>query len=208
MARRKSLFELRVSAHLYTSLLILMHTKPLDFIQSPTPNRRRTGRQQQATTKTTEDATADIATPPAPTACNRRCQNDPAPAAAPTAEPTIVPAADPPDANDPAPGPVPTPVCDEAANPFLAAEPQADAPLQNPGSPAPTERQFHMATPSTIARTPHHPQAGRHSTSRAHPRPPSDGPAGRKHQHSASDVWTFFKETTGKNICVFCKYVW
>jgi hypothetical protein len=185
-----------------------MHTKPLDFTQSPAPNRRRTGRQRRATTKTTEDATADIATPPAQTARNRRRQNDPAPAVAPTAAPTIVPAADPPNANDPAPGPVPTPVRDEAANPFLAAEPQADAPLQNPGSPASTERQFHMATPSTIARTPHRPRAGRHSTARARPRSPSDGPAGHKHRHSASDVWTFFEETTGKNVCVFCKYVW
>ena len=108
-----------------------------------------------------EDATADIATPPALTAHNHRCQNDPAPAAAPTAaptvEPTIVPAADPPNANDPVPRPVPTPVHNEATNPFLAAEPQADAPLQNPGSPASTERRFHMATPSTIAQTPHHP---------------------------------------------------
>ena len=130
-----------------------MHMKPLDFVQSPAPNRRWTRRQRWATTKITEDVTADIAIPPTQTACNHRHQNDPAPAAA----PTIVPAADPPDANDPVPGPVLTPVCHEAANPFLTTEPQADVPLQNPCSPASMERQFHMATPSTIAWTPHRP---------------------------------------------------
>ena len=160
-----------------------------------------------------EDATADIPVTPAQDTRNHRRQGDPAPApaAAPTVAsalpadiPSAVPAAD---LNDAAPGPIPTPVRNEAANPFLTAGPQPDIPVENPGSPASTERRFHMATPSTAARTPHRPQAGRHSTLRARPRAPLDGPAGHKHRHTASDVWTFFEETAGKNGCVFCKYV-
>jgi hypothetical protein len=140
---------------------------------------------------------------------NHRRQDDPAPAIAP-APLAAIPATDPaaylPN-DDAAPGPAPTPVRDEAANPFLAVEPQPDMPIQNPGSPASTERQFHMVTPSTAARTPHRPRAGRHSTARARRHSPSPGPAGHKHRHSARDVWTFFEETGGKNGCVFCKYV-
>jgi hypothetical protein len=101
-------------------------------------------------------------------------------------------------------GPLPTPVRDEAANPFLVAEP--GTPVQNPGSPTSTERRFRAATPSTPSRTPGRPRTGRHSTvHRPRPQSPVIGPAGHKHRHTASDVWTFFEEMEGKNECVFCK---
>lgn len=187
--------------------------KPSDFIQSPTPTRRCTGRQRRATTRITEDATADIPITPAQGTRNDRHQGDPAPAAAPAIAsalpaniPSAVPAADLPNVNDVAPEPIPTPVRDEAANPFLTG-PQPDIPIENLSSPASTERRFYIATPSTAARTPHCPQAGRHSTIRVRPHSPLDGPAGHKQRHTASDVWTFFEEMAGKNCCVFCKYV-
>jgi hypothetical protein len=150
-----------------------------------------------------EDATADIATPEH-TPRSRRRQNDPAPrnvapeAALPTGQANIHAT------DDAAAAPLRTPVRDEAANPFLDAEPQPGTPEQNPSSPTSTERNFHMATPSTATRTPGRPRVGRHST--AHRcRSPANGPAGHKHRHTASDVWTFFEEMEGKNGCVFCK---
>ena len=158
-----------------------------------------------------EDATADIPVTPTQDTCNHRHLGDSAPAAAPTVVsalqidiPLAIPATDLPNVNDAAPGSIPTPVRDEAANPFLTTGPQPDIPVENSGSPTSTEQRFYMATPSTAARTPYHPRAGRHSTVRARPHSRLDGPAGHKHRHTASDVWTFFKETAGKNGCVFC----
>jgi hypothetical protein len=154
------------------------------------------------TTKTVEDATADIVTPEQ-IPHSRQRQNDPAPhnvapeAALPTGQANIHAT------DDAATAPLRTPVRDEATNPFLDAEPRPGPPEQNPSSPTSTERNFHMATPSTAARTPGPPQVGHHSTAH-HCHSPANGPAGHKHRYTASDVWTFFKETEDKNICIFC----
>jgi hypothetical protein len=144
------------SIHLNTNA---NNMKLSDFIQSPAPTRRRTGRQWQATTRIIEDATADIPIMPAQGTCSSRCQGDPPPATAPAIASALladihlaVPAADLPNVNDVAPKLIPTPVCSEATNLFLT-RPQPDILVENPSSPASTERQFYMVTPSTAART-------------------------------------------------------
>jgi hypothetical protein len=114
------------------------------------------------------------------------------------------------------------PIPDSPSNPFLATNTETNRgrdnandfvnqppPPASPGAESFPDASSASSRPGTPSQRPRGtPQVGRHSTvNRPRSAVTSNTRATHTKKKAARDVWTFFQETDGGRVCVFCQYV-